>query len=134
MNSVRLCFDSNFDCLQDYVLHVMDQIERERFSSRKLYRIRLSVDEALTNAIVHGNGRDSSRRVDVELEQTPESLLIRITDEGEGFDTDTVPEPTEDDLLLQIGGRGVFILSKFADSAEYNECGNSVELRFDSDI
>jgi anti-sigma regulatory factor (Ser/Thr protein kinase) len=92
------------------------------------FNFRVSLAEALSNAMIYGNGRDPSKRVQVEIVLEGAFLTARITDEGTGFDPGRVPDPTTPRNLQRDGGRGLFIMRKLMDEVHYNDRGNSVTL------
>jgi anti-sigma regulatory factor (Ser/Thr protein kinase) len=97
--------------------------------ARKLrFNLRVSLLEALSNAMIYGNGRDPSKRVQVEVVLEGTSLVARVTDEGIGFDPGRVADPTASKNLKKVGGRGLFLMRKLMDEVRYNDRGNSVTL------
>lgn len=90
--------------------------------------IPLACDEALTNAIIHGNHSDPDKKVNIQLYISASRIKLRIMDQGEGFDADTVDDPTEGEALLRPSGRGVYLLKTIMDSVEYKDGGRVVEL------
>ena len=80
----------------------------------------MSVREAVINAILHGNREDSTKRVLVEVDLEGQDFVVRIEDEGEGFDPDSLPDPTAPENLLRPSGRGIFMMRQVADSIEYS--------------
>ncbi|MEX0855961.1 MAG: ATP-binding protein [Gemmatimonadota bacterium] len=97
--------------------------------ARKLrFNFRVSLCEALANAMIYGNGRDPSKRVHVEVILDSGCLTARITDEGSGFDPLRVPDPTLRQNLHKVGGRGLFIMQNLMDEVRFNAQGNCVTL------
>ena len=93
--------------------------------------ILIAVTEAVNNAINHGNQQDPSKKVYMEVDYLSDrSLKFTITDEGEGFDYDLLPDPTDPENIEKISGRGVFLMKNLADSIEFSNEGKSVEMRF----
>ena len=93
--------------------------------------ILIAVTEAVNNAINHGNQQDPTKKVYMEVDYLPDrSLKFTITDEGEGFDYDLLPDPTDPENIEKISGRGVFLMKNLADSIEFSNEGKSVEMRF----
>lgn len=89
------------------------------------------LNEALTNAIYHGNKQDANKKVYVNLDVVlNKRLVFTITDEGEGFDFNNIPDPTDIENLEKLTGRGVFIMKRLADQCIFNTRGNEVELHF----
>jgi serine/threonine-protein kinase RsbW len=90
--------------------------------------LQVGVTEALSNAMLYGNGRDPRKRVRIEARITAESIIINVTDEGRGFDPAAVPDPTLPANLPRPGGRGLFLIRKLMDRVEFNDCGNSITM------
>ncbi|MCH2179083.1 MAG: ATP-binding protein [Mariniblastus sp.] len=112
----------------DLIRELLDQLELSQWTNRQIFGIHLAMEEALMNAIKHGNLNDESKTVCVEIELTKEQFQAKITDEGEGFCLEDVPDPTEDVNLELPSGRGVAMIKNFVDQAIYNPTGNSVTL------
>lgn len=86
--------------------------------------------EAVNNAITHGNKANPQKFVDVEIEFDNDEIRITVSDEGEGFKPDKIPDPTLPENIEELSGRGVFLMTKLADSIKFNEKGNSVTMSF----
>ena len=92
--------------------------------------ILISVTEAVTNAILHGNNADKSKNVCIKCHKKTNQLAIQVSDEGPGFDYDNLPDPTSPENLLKIGGRGVFLMKQLSDNVEFIDNGRIVEIQF----
>ena len=92
--------------------------------------IMISLTEAVTNAMRHGNRGDCSKHVSISLRHNQDSLAIRVSDEGPGFDPACVADPTCAERLEQIGGRGLFLMRHLSDSCRFMRGGSTVEMRF----
>jgi serine/threonine-protein kinase RsbW len=88
------------------------------------------LNEAANNAIVHGNKLNPDKKVIVNADVDAKRAIWTITDEGEGFDYNHLPDPTAEENLEKPTGRGVFILKHLADQCIFNSSGNEVELHF----
>jgi serine/threonine-protein kinase RsbW len=88
------------------------------------------LNEVAMNAIVHGNKNDPNKTVIVNAEVDAKRAIWTITDEGEGFDYNHLPDPTAEENLEKLTGRGVFIVKHLADQCIFNAKGNEVELHF----
>jgi len=88
------------------------------------------LNEAVINAIIHGNKLDPDKTVIVNAEVEAKRIIWTITDEGPGFDYNALPDPTAPDKLEELTGRGVFIIKHLADQCIFNVSGNEVELHF----
>ncbi len=90
-------------------------LDNERFAA-----LLLAVTEATTNAIIHANKCDVNKLVSVDVEVDKTKIIIKITDEGEGFDPSIVPDPTQPENLLKDSGRGVYLMRVYMDDLKYN--------------
>ena len=86
----------------------------------KLNGLLLSITEATTNAIVHGNKGDRKKNVFIDVNATDSTLTIVVRDEGIGFDPSVVPDPTHPDNLLKDSGRGLYLMRVYMDELHYN--------------
>ena len=93
-----------------------------------MFGIHLSLEEAVTNAIYHGNSQDPQKTVRIACQTTASSFYAQVTDEGPGFDPQAVPDPTCCENLERPCGRGVMLMRCYMDSVTYSSSGNSVEL------
>jgi serine/threonine-protein kinase RsbW len=102
-----------------------------KISTDKYNNILLALTEAVNNAIIHGNKNDIKKEIDLEFVITDEYIKIIVTDEGEGFDPDKVPDPTLPENLLSEHGRGIFIMKHFVDEikVEKSPKGSSLILK-----
>lgn len=105
---------------------LMRQLEEVEWVQDELFGVHLAVEEALVNAIRHGNCEDAQKQVRFSCRLSAERLLIEIEDEGHGFDPGDVPDPTEDENLEIPSGRGIMLMRSFMTRVEYNEAGNRV--------
>ena len=92
--------------------------------------ILISLTEAVTNAILHGNNADESKKVEISLRQDANNIAICVKDEGPGFKYEEVPDPTKEENLLKLGGRGVFLMRQLCDKVFYSNNGSQVEICF----
>jgi serine/threonine-protein kinase RsbW len=88
------------------------------------------LSEAVNNAILHGNKLDADKKVIVNAEVDSRRIVWTVTDEGEGFDPNFIPDPTAPENLESLTGRGVFIIKQLADQCIFNSRGNEIELHF----
>ncbi|MDP3467138.1 MAG: ATP-binding protein [Daejeonella sp.] len=114
------------------VENFIDELSTKYSFSDELYaNVLTCLSEAVINAIVHGNRENLDKKVYINLEVIEEKRLIfTISDEGEGFDFNNIPDPTAPDNIEKLSGRGVFIIKKLADQCIFNSKGNELELHF----
>jgi len=105
---------------------LLQQLGAHGWDESEVFSIHLAAEEAIVNAIVHGNKLDPAKHVVVECVVSPDFMSIEITDEGAGFDPAKVPDCTQDDRLEVPSGRGVMLMRTFMTRIEYNAKGNRV--------
>lgn len=86
--------------------------------------------EATNNAIVHGNKSDPNKQVRLQFERKENNLIVKVTDQGPGFDYTSVPDPTAPENIEKISGRGIFLMQRLSDSISFLDKGRIVELKF----
>ena len=91
--------------------------------------IRLCLEEALVNAVVHGNGNQSDRQIVISIEEEGECCSIKIKDEGKGFNPENVEMPE----CSSLGGRGVCLIKEFMDEVNFNKAEQCFEMKFGRD-
>jgi serine/threonine-protein kinase RsbW len=121
-HTVRIEFGSAFDML-DFVQVVSDHMGRlAGLDEDALHWVSVAVRESVVNAIKHGNKNDESKRVVVEFtpvpEHEPQELVIRVEDEGEGFDPNELADPLAPENILKSSGRGIFLIRSFMDDVQ----------------
>lgn len=92
--------------------------------------IMIAVTESVNNAILHGNGGDKSKNVDLQLLLEENTIRFTVEDQGEGFKYDELPDPTAPENLGKPGGRGIFLMKNLCDEVTFKEEGRVVELTF----
>lgn len=111
---------------------IRDQIaailSRFAYGPRDIFSVQLALEEALVNAVKHGNAMNPQKQVTVTTRINRRRAWIRIEDEGAGFVPADVPDPRLPENRNRPSGRGVLLMRKFLDQVEYNEKGNVVRL------
>jgi serine/threonine-protein kinase RsbW len=107
----------------DYLPKVDEFVERKLkklgIERDQIVDIAISVTEAVTNAVVHGNKNDLGKRVKISLKADSSCVEVTVEDEGVGFDPGSVQSPIEEKNLLKEAGRGIFILKSLMDKVEF---------------
>jgi serine/threonine-protein kinase RsbW len=104
------------------------RLRAHQFGEKEVFGIRLALEEALVNAIKHGNQLDRDKKVHIRYQVGPERFEIHITDEGTGFDPEDVPDPTAVENLERPCGRGLMLMRHYMSEVAYNARGNSVSM------
>lgn len=107
---------------------IISALERFEFPDRDVFGVRLALEEAIVNAIKHGNRMDPDKQVKVVCRVDRDSIFVEIEDEGPGFDPGDVPDPTAEENLERPCGRGIMLMRAFMNRVEYAGRGNRVIL------
>lgn len=107
---------------------LMAALERERWNEREIFGIHLAVEEALVNAIRHGNRSDSEKQVHVVCKLSPQHVLVEVTDQGPGFNPEVVPDCTAEENWERPSGRGIMLMRNYMTRVEYVDGGCRVVM------
>ena len=133
----------------------LPMVELDLFDEGERMQIAMALDEALLNAMIHGNLEVSSelrqsdngtpyvnmiaerkeqapyrdRKVTIKLEATSEEIIFIIRDDGPGFDAAALRDPTDPENIERAGGRGLLLINAFMDEVSHNEVGNEIRMR-----
>ena len=105
---------------------LLEQLGSHGWPPSDIFAIHLATEEAITNAIVHGNKLDDAKKVHVACHVSPDLVRIEVTDQGTGFDPASVPDCTLEERLDVPSGRGLMLMRSFMTRLEYNATGNRV--------
>ena len=109
---------------------VIDYIKKAKANISKdtLFDVKLCIEEAVRNAILHGNKSNAKLPVEISYVIKKNRIKITIRDKGEGFNVNNLPNPTNMKNLYKESGRGVYIIQRLMDRVDYNEKGNCVTM------
>ena len=93
----------------------------------KISSLLLAVTEATTNAIIHANKSDKTKLVKVDVNISDSKLVVKVIDEGRGFNPANIPDPTHPENLLKDSGRGVYLMRVYMDGLDYNVTESGTE-------
>jgi serine/threonine-protein kinase RsbW len=117
---LSLSIGSRFENIELVQVVIDDSLQRLRFAEDSRYWIGIAVREAVANAIQHGSRQDPEKPVLVDFVVEGAFVVIRVKDEGSGFDPFRVADPLDPENLLKPDGRGIFYMNRFMDDIEYN--------------
>lgn len=120
--------DSQVGLAERVCRQLLDAAEGNGFDGDDVFAIHLALEEALVNAIKHGNRMDPKKHITVEYAVTPERFDVSIADDGSGFCPDDVPDPRDAENLSKPSGRGLLLMKEFMDVVEHNSTGNRVHM------
>lgn len=130
MNQVKIQIPSiieNIRIVESFIDNSKDkfQIEDDIYGN-----IMVAVTESVNNAIRHGNKFDKDKNVYLTLVVNENHLKFEVEDEGSGFDTESLPDPTAVENLENPGGRGIFLMRNLSDEVKFSNNGKTVQLTF----
>ncbi len=115
----------SFDEVQEAVLGLMHKFE---YSDHDLFSVRVALEEALANALLHGHQGETTDEIDVSWVVTHQFVQIEVVDQGRGYDPDAIPDPTATENLTIPSGRGLAMIRAFMTEVQINDRGNHVTM------
>ncbi|MFT6872099.1 MAG: serine/threonine-protein kinase RsbW [Roseivirga sp.] len=109
----------------------VDNAKEEYNLTDDLYgNIMIAVIESVNNAIIHGNKTDKNKNVLLSATLHDEQIVFIVSDEGQGFNHQSLPDPTAPENIEKVGGRGIFLIKNLADEVSFKSEGRTLELTF----
>jgi serine/threonine-protein kinase RsbW len=125
---VSLTLDSSLNSVNKVEQTAEDYAQRAGFDEDAVPNIAMAVREAAVNAVVHGNCYSTEKHITASFETTEESMIIRIADQGQGLNPDTIPDPLAPENILRGSGRGIFLIRAFMDEVNFRQLHPGTEL------
>ncbi len=107
---------------------ILPKLKAHNFNEEDIFAVHLAMEEAFINAVRHGNKMDPQKEVKIDYLVDEGKVEISMTDEGQGFDPDVVPDPRCGENLYKTGGRGLLLIRSYMDVVEFNNRGNRVRM------
>ncbi|MFC1792950.1 ATP-binding protein [Planctomycetota bacterium] len=120
--------ESKSSAVVEVCKEILAKLEEHNFDKDDIFAVHLTFEEAFLNAVKHGNKNDPTKKVKIDYSVTSEKVEITITDEGHGFEPESVDDPRFGKGLYEPGGRGLLLMNSYMDIVKYNEEGNSVYM------
>ena len=119
---------SKLELGREFVTTVVDQLKLLSWPEPEIFGIRLALEEAVVNAMKHGNLLDETKLTRINCKISPDRFWIEIEDEGVGFDPQEVPDCTAEENLDKTSGRGLLLMKHYMTCVRYNDSGNKVVM------
>jgi len=119
---------TDLTCARSVAEEIVSRARAVGYSEDAVFGIKLALEEALVNAIKHGNRDDPTRAVTIAFDVGGRQADISVTDEGEGFCPADVPDPTADENLESPTGRGIMLMRAYMDRVTFSKRGNAVRM------
>ena len=120
--------DSTLEAAKGPERIILGEVDRCGYCEDASFAIKLALEEAMTNAIKHGNRNDPTKRITIRYSITPDQVVILVRDQGAGFQPVAVPDPTHPDRLPLPTGRGIMLMRAYMTEVYYREGGTEVCL------
>lgn len=131
METNELTLPSRIESVEEAAVFIASILSRSGVNEEIAFGVDMAVREAVTNAVLHGNKQDDKKFVHVIAKTGPNFLEISVADEGEGFNPQDVPNPTESENIMKTSGRGIFFMRTFMNEVEWfirPEGGTTVKM------
>lgn len=119
---------SDFKNVKEASQKVLQSLNGRELSDSFLLDVRLACEEAVINAIKHGNKTSPGKTVNISCDVKEGAVVITVEDEGRGFDYQNLPNPTEEENVFKGCGRGLFLIHHAMDKVEFNSSGNKITM------
>jgi serine/threonine-protein kinase RsbW len=124
----KVTIPSDYNAGREVQERILREVKRHGFSAESTFGIRIALEEAMVNAIKHGNQLDRHKKVHVESRITARRAEITIEDEGPGFDRSTIPDPTCDANLHKCSGRGILLIETYMNKVQWSNGGRRLKM------
>jgi serine/threonine-protein kinase RsbW len=132
MNEFKIEIFGNFEECDNAREKLVELVKNSNFfNDIDLFKISIAIEEALINAMEHGNKSDPTKKIFLDYFKNDNSIIIKVKDSGNGFDVNSINDPTKIDELNQYKdrGRGTYLIFKTMDKVTYNETGNQIIMQ-----
>ena len=119
---------SDLSLVPQLLSDTLQEIKKLPLGDKALHDIKLSLQEALVNAIKHGSRLNRALSVRLDVEARQDSLVMTVTDQGEGFDAARLMDPTQPANLQRLSGRGIFLIRNLMDGVEFFDGGRKIQM------
>lgn len=130
MEDQKLRITSRSENIQLVEKLIEDVCEVFQVSEDYYGNILVALTEAVNNAIIHGNKCNPEKVIDITFTSKEDQLTFVVKDQGEGFDYNNLPDPTDPENIEKPNGRGVFLMRNLADKVDFDDNGRTVALNF----
>ena len=128
MKTYKLTLPSKLDKIEEAALFVEKALIELNYCPENRDNIVIAATEAITNAIIHGNKKDAKKTVQITLEGLKDRIIIRVKDQGKGFQLHSVHNPLAPENIMRENGRGILILKSLMDDIAFNFSSKGTEI------
>ena len=124
----EVCFGSCLHKARDVENEILAACEKHHFGEADLFALKLALEEALVNAVKHGNALDPAKNVRVHYRVCDQRADVTVEDQGPGFNPAELPDPTSAENIERCSGRGILLMRAYMSSVVFNPQGNKVTM------
>ncbi len=125
---IKTFIENDSHLLKEISREVTDELRSLGTHEGLIFDIQVAMEGALRNAMIHGNKFDPQKKVSVEAEVVGGKVRVCVEDEGAGFVSSNVPDPTDEENILKTSGRGVYMINHLMDEVKYENGGRRVVM------
>ena len=107
---------------------ILKDVAAAGYDEDATFAIKLALEEAMTNAVRHGNRSEADKSITVRWAVTPDIVVICVRDEGVGFEPEEIPDPTSPERLSLPSGRGIMLMKAYMNEVAYRDHGREVRM------
>ena len=130
----KITINSALEELSKVETYIDQLLEKELIPAEVYGNVMVATTEAILNAMDHGNQNDPKKTLDFYAEFDDKTLIIKVVDQGKGFDHSALPDPTTAENVENLSGRGIFIIHNLADQVTFENQGSTIILEFSLNI
>jgi len=125
---IKYQINSDLKNILPVALEIFQKLKSEGVKEDVLFDVRLCLEEAVVNAIEHGNKENKKKLVYVTVKFSGRSIEVTVEDEGKGFDYKNIPSPTKGKNIKKPSGRGIFLINKLMDNVKFSGGGSRIKM------
>ncbi len=125
---IKCQINSDLKNILPIALEIFQKLKSQGLKEDILFDVRLCLEEALVNAIKHGNKENKKKLVYITIKLITHTIETIVKDQGKGFDYKNIPSPTKGKNIKKPSGRGIFLIKKLMDSVEFSNGGNTIKM------
>jgi serine/threonine-protein kinase RsbW len=118
--TTELTLPSRIEAIDKAATAVAELVTRSGIGEEEAYGIDMAVREAIANAVIHGNKLDETKLVEINVKSSLDSIEVSVHDQGQGFNPETISDPTKEENILKSSGRGIFFMRNFFDEVDWS--------------
>ena len=118
--TTELTLPSRIAAIDEAATAIAGLVTRSGISEDDAFGIDMAVREAIANAVIHGNKLDETKLVEINVKSSLEYLEVSVHDQGQGFNPETISDPTKEENILKSSGRGIFFMRNFFDEVDWS--------------